>query len=140
MDISKLTQHHIVFLPHPEVDNYYCLDYPMDNDVEYYFRTYMPMHNNGQVFLPAFALPIDKSINPNDFIEYLQVEFATSHIKIGDNTADYLYRDFYEFKTFQDHELWVKKYQQHKEAKRRFWLLQHKEEKIQDSVQKSLFD
>ena len=140
MDITKLTGNHIVFIPHPEVANYYCIDPLQDDDTGYYFMEYMPMHNSGQVMLPSFAIHVDREFKGWDFIEFLQSAISTGHIKINDTPGNYLYRDFYEFKTFDGHEQWAEKYRQHKEAQRRFWLLQGNEEKKKEAVQKSLFE
>jgi hypothetical protein len=140
MDIKSLTRNHIAFIPHPEAANYYAIDPLPDNDAEYHFYTYMPMHNCGKVFLPEFAILVDRNISDTDFIDFLQSTVATGQIKIGDNPGGYLYRDFYEFKTFEEHEQWIEKYLEHKETQRRFWLLQHGEEKKPKVVQKSMFD
>ncbi|MBL7701648.1 MAG: hypothetical protein JNM14_05330 [Ferruginibacter sp.] len=140
MDINLLTKDHIVFIPHPQTPDYYCIEALPDNDVEHHFYNYMPMHNCGTVFLPAFALLNDKKVHEQDFIEYLQTEIATGHIKINENPGAYLYRDFYEFKTFEGHEHWIEQYQQHKEAQRRSWLLQDAGDNKLRAVQKTIFD
>lgn len=136
MDITTLTHHHILFLTHPEKEDFYAIVDLNFFDPEHFFD-YLAMHNKGIHFTLAFAYYLEGS-GMNDFQEFLKSNIATGHEYIDDSYM--LLRDYYEFKTFDGYEQWLEKFNQHKEAQRRFWLLQQGENKKPEIVQKTIFD
>lgn len=138
MDITKLTHHHLLFLPHPDKEGFYAID-DIDSFEPVDYFDYLAMHNKGIRFQPAFAYLFEGS-GINDFKDFLISHIASGHEHINDSFM--LLRDYYEFKTFGGHEQWIEQYQQHKETQRRFWLMQmEKEDKRKpEAEQPTLFD